>query len=200
MSTSSWSSLWTVEADGHDRIDAFSVPFADRPVVVMSAAKSKKDRSRFDVSHELGHLVMHDPGMRATKIAENQAQVFAAEFLLPGDEIRDELPELFDLDTLLSLKRKWGISIAALLYRAKSLGRMDDDAYLRAMKTMSARGWRRDEPADLGSPEQPTLLRSAMSLAGLTPQDLSQATRLPLDLLTSVLVGAEGRHRPRVIV
>lgn len=188
------------QADGHDKIDAFSVDFADRPVVVMSAAKSKRDRSRFDVSHELGHLVMHDAGMCATKVAERQAQVFAAELLMPEHEIRPALPQTFDLDTFVSLKRQWRVSIAALLYRSKSLGRMGDEAYLRAVKLMSARGWRKHEPADLGVPEEPGLLRTAMELARLTPADLAAATHIPLDILEPVVGLAEGGHRPKVLL
>ena len=68
---------------------------------------------------------------------------------------------------LVGLKREWGISIAALLYRAKSLQLVGDSAYTNAMRTMSARGWRRNEPGDreLGPPEKPTLLRRALELA-----------------------------------
>src|SRR5206468_7190497 len=40
-----------------DTVDAFSVPFPDWPVVVLGADKGQADRSRWDASHELGHLV-----------------------------------------------------------------------------------------------------------------------------------------------
>ena len=84
--------LVAVLGGGHERIGALSVPLSDRPTIMMSAAKGKRDRSRLDVSHELGHLVMHSPADRATKEVENPAQAFAAELLMPGDEIVDELP------------------------------------------------------------------------------------------------------------
>jgi Zn-dependent peptidase ImmA (M78 family) len=59
------------------RVDAFSVPFPDRPVVVLSSVKGKHDRSRFDAAHELGHLVMHNNVTDTSKEIEAQAHRFA---------------------------------------------------------------------------------------------------------------------------
>lgn len=184
---------------GHEKIDAFSVPFSDRPVVMMSAAKGKKDRSRYDVAHELGHLVMHQPGQRATRSAETQAQRFAAAFLLPAASIRRQLPAVADWDRLIALKRQWQVSIASLLYRAKTLEVMDDDVYVGAMKALSARGWRRHEPGDLGEPEAPTMLNRAMEVAGADERQLAARTAMPLDLLRRILDLA-GDDRPRIVL
>ncbi|MEW6470822.1 MAG: ImmA/IrrE family metallo-endopeptidase [Actinomycetota bacterium] len=186
-------------ASGHEKIDAFSVPFEDRPVVMMSAAKGKKDRSRYDVAHELGHLVMHEPGERATKRAEDQAQQLAAEFLMPAEAIRRELPTEPNWDQLIALKRRWHVSMAALLYRARTLHVMEPDIYLQAMKALSARGWRRHEPADLGTPESPLLLRKAMDVAELDEDELADRTAIPRRLLRQILDLA-GDSRPRVVI
>lgn len=172
---------------GHQQIDAFSVPFTDRPVVVMSLAKGKRDRSRFDVAHELGHLVMHPIGAPTTKDIENQADEFAAELLMPADDIKHELPDALDWERFFLLKRKWQVSIAALLHRANDVGSMSRATYVQGMKTISSRGWRRDEPIDLGEPESPILLKSAIDKAGLTDETLAQQTYMPLRLLREVL-------------
>lgn len=184
---------------GHHQIDAFSVPFTDRPVVVMSAAKGKRDRSRFDVAHELGHLVMHPPGAPTTKELERQAQAFAAEFLMPAADIGHELPATLDWDRFGALKRRWQVSIAALLYRAKTVGPMTDQTYVQGMKTISARGWRRNEPIGLGEPESPMLLKKAIEVAGLTEETLSQQTAMPPRLLREVLEWAAD-DRPVLIL
>ena len=55
--------------------------------------------------------------------------------------------------------QEWQVSLAALLMRAKTLGRMTESNYLTAVKALSARGWRRLEPVPLGPPEHPTRLR-----------------------------------------
>lgn len=181
------------------KIDAFSVPFADRPVVIMATEKSKRDRSRFDVAHELGHLVMHDVGLRATRTIEKQAHAFAAEFLMPARDIRSELPRAIDWSRLIELKKRWGTSIQSLLYRANTLEVMNDRIYEQAMKTVSARGWRRHEPGDLGAPEMPALLRSALETAGILVDELAERTAIPAEYLRSFL-GDAIDSRPPVII
>jgi len=185
--------------DGH-QMDAFSVEYADRPVVVLSADKGHRDRSRFDAAHELGHLVLHGPEHAGTREAEDQAHRFAAAFLMPADGIRAELPRRADWEHLGQLKRKWEVSLAALLKRAQTLGRMDQHAYTQAMKTMSARGWRKREPVDLGPAEKPVLLARALDLAtahGVTLDDLTAEHGLPLHDLRKILQDAVD-PRPRV--
>ncbi len=139
-------------------VDAFSLPFSDHPIVVLGSDKNDRARSRFDCAHELGHIVMHGESIWGVKEVETQAHQFAAAFLMPADQIRDELPTTIDWQALFLLKERWQTSIAALLMRAKTLGRMSDATYLSAIKAASARGWRRREPVPLGSPEKPTLL------------------------------------------
>ncbi len=72
-------------------VDAFSVPFTDRPVIVLGRDKDRADRSRWDCSHELGHLVMHQPDPVRSRYLEDQANWFAAEFLLPFREVAGQL-------------------------------------------------------------------------------------------------------------
>ncbi len=140
-------------------VDAFSLPFLDRPVAVLGADKNDRARSRFDAAHELGHLVAHKERVWGLKAVEVQAHWFAAAFLMPREDIIDDLPAKADWQTLFTLKQHWQVSLAALLMRAKELGKMDPASYLTAVKASSAQGWRRREPVPLGAPEEPQLLR-----------------------------------------
>ena len=164
-------------------VDAFSLPFQDRPVIVLCADKDDRARSRFDAAHELGHLVVHGEHLWGIKEVERQAHMFAAAFLMPADDIRDELPARADWPTLFELKKRWQVSIAALLMRAKTLEQMTDSDYLTAIKAASARGWRRREPVPLGKPEQPA------QLIRLVRHSDAVRTALPADVLDA-LVGA----------
>lgn len=164
-------------------VDAFSLPFPDRPVIVLGTDKNDRARSRFDGSHEFGHLIMHGEQVWGLKEVENQAHAFAAAFLMPADDIRDELPRHADWPVLFELKRRWQVSLAALLMRAKSLRRMSDSSYLTAVKALSARGWRRVEPVPLGPPEHPTKLRQITAANG------TACTALPRHVV-SAIVGA----------
>ena len=154
-------------------VDAFSLPFHDRPVVVLGADKNDRARSRFDGAHELGHLVVHGDQIWGVKEVEHQAHAFAAAFLMPADDIRDELPDRADWPVLFQLKQKWQVSLAALLMRARTLGRMSENNYLTAVKAASARGWRRVEPVPLGKPEQPTRFSRLLGYSGLSREQHS---------------------------
>jgi Zn-dependent peptidase ImmA (M78 family)/transcriptional regulator with XRE-family HTH domain len=163
-------------------VDAFSVPFPDRPIVVLGSDKNDKARSRFDGSHELGHLTLHGERVWGVKQVEDQAHAFAAAFLMPAQDIYDELPRRADWPTLFALKRRWQVSLAALLMRAKTLGRMNEASYLTGVKALSARGWRRIEPVPLGQPEHPTLLRKIISLNS----DKGVCKALPRDVVSAI--------------
>lgn len=147
-------------------VDAFSLPFPDRPVLVLCSDKRDRARSRFDAAHELGHLVMHGQTIWGLKEVEAQAHSFAAAFLMPKRDVERELPERADWQVFFDLKRKWQVSIAALVRRAKTLGRLSPSQYQAAMKEISARGWRRVEPVPLGAPESPSALRTLISAKG----------------------------------
>lgn len=167
---------------GSADVDAFSLPFVDHPVVVLGADKNDRARSRFDAAHELGHLAMHGEHIWGLKEVETQAHQFAAAFLMPADEIGNQLPTTVDWPRLFELKRYWQVSLAALLLRARTLGRMSERTYLTAIKTASARGWRRQEPVPLGEPEQPQrLLNFLDSHASQTARD-----HLPAHIVSSI--------------
>lgn len=185
---------------GVDEVDAFSVAFPGRPFVALGADKGHRDRSRFDAAHELGHLVMHSPDQAGSKAIESEAGQFAAEFLMPADDIRDQLPTRADWPALMRLKAKWHVSVASLIMRAKTLGVMDTQAYSQAWKALSARGWRKNEPGDLGPPENPILLLRALQVAdeaGISLDTIIHRAGLPEDDIRKIL-GYNYDTRPRV--
>lgn len=157
-------------------VDAYSFSSRLRPVVVLNPLKRDYYRQRFDVAHELGHLVMHGDAEPGGRIAEDQANRFASELLMPREAIESELPTTMGHPTwraLGKLKEHWGASLQALLFRARTLGCLSDVSYRNAMITVSARGWRRAEPGLITTVEQPSLLPSAVEL--LAKVDISSA-------------------------
>jgi Zn-dependent peptidase ImmA (M78 family)/DNA-binding XRE family transcriptional regulator len=175
-----------------DEVDAFSWPGEDHPIVILGAEKGDRVRSRFDAAHELGHLVLHrDHAKPADRILEKQAHRFASAFLLPRERLIDEWPKgRVDWRDLMVLKRRWQMSLAALLYGARQDGLLSETAYESATKYMSRAGWRTTEPGDLGPPERPRLLRhavQALSEAGTSVTDLAEEARLPKELVRDYL-------------
>jgi Zn-dependent peptidase ImmA (M78 family)/transcriptional regulator with XRE-family HTH domain len=170
-------------------VDAFSITMHPRPLLLLNPAKGDYFRQRFDAAHELGHLVMHADAEPGSKIVEDQANRFAAEFLMPAEEVADLLPATARWQQLAELKQRWGVSMAALLYRARTLGVMRETTYRNAMSAMTARGWRQREPGPHPPLEQPTMLTKATELLAGTGldrdrlADLARVTRADFDLL-----------------
>ena len=142
----------------------------ERPLILLSADKNNGYRSRFDLAHEVGHLVLHRHIQRTTdnarhKLMEAQAHRFAGAFLLPAETFAIEVRMPPTLDDLLILKRRWGVSAAAMIMRLKAIELLDDDGASILHKRRSARWGGKSEPGDEDrSPEQPRLLRRTIDL------------------------------------
>jgi len=173
---------------GISAIGAYSLHTGTRPIIVLNPVKDDYYRQRFDVAHEIGHLIMHHDAEPGGKVAEEQANRFAAEFLMPAEEIGPHLPTTTagrGWTKLAELKEHWGVSLAALLYRARTLGVMGDVTYRNAMIRMSQNGWRRAEPGRISSLEAPSMLaraREVINEAGIDDQQFLSGAGLPLDL------------------
>jgi len=174
-------------------VDAYSFESTERPVVVLNPTKRDYYRQRFDVAHELGHLIMHRDAEPGGRVVEEQANRFAAEFLMPEDELRPLLPTAMNArawDTLGALKEQWGVSIQALLFRARRLGSISDVTYRNAVITLTQRGWRRQEPGLISATEQPSMLPRSVELldsAGIERETLIDQARAPRDLFEVVV-------------
>ncbi|MEO8689320.1 MAG: XRE family transcriptional regulator [Solirubrobacteraceae bacterium] len=173
------------------RLDAFSVRTRSRPVVVLCSDGGNAARRRFDAAHELGHLVMHERSLVANAQQERQAHRFAANLLMPAGEINPWLPRRSnELELLEDGSRTWGVSMQALLFRARTIGTLSEDAYRRAMQRMSAAGWRTREPVDIGPAEAPELLRRAAEMlprAGTSLEKIAAEFGVPAARLARML-------------
>jgi len=123
-----------------------------RPFILLSNDKGNYYRSRFDLAHEIGHVVLHKNiktfDILHLKEIEKQANYFASCLLLPEELLSVELPRYPSLENLLSLKRRWNVSVAAIIYRAEKLLLISEQEALRLRKSYSARGWMKGEPLD----------------------------------------------------
>lgn len=142
-------------------LDAVSQWPADKAPLVLLNSTAPTDRSRFSLAHELGHLVMHgEPG--EGRVQEDQANRFAAEFLMPHDAVLPELKPGIDVSRLLDLKARWGVSMAALIRRAMDLGVVSEWQYRTLMVELSALGYRTNEPTTIRR-EAPRYLAQAVT-------------------------------------
>jgi Zn-dependent peptidase ImmA (M78 family)/transcriptional regulator with XRE-family HTH domain len=141
------------------RFDGLSGWCQRHPVTVVSTLVDA-DRRRFTLAHELGHLIM-DTRTVTDKESERLAHRFAAALLVPAERARHELGTRrtsLDWDELGILKRKYGLSMAAWVYRARDLGIITEHHATRLFQQLSERGWRMYEPVEYSADETPLRL------------------------------------------
>ena len=132
-------------------VDATSIAPQNMPPIFFIGTNFPTDRIRFSLSHELGHIVMHQDNPNPYQ--EHQADVFAAEFLMPEEDIISYLSDI-NLPKLATLKPYWKVSMAALLKRAKDLEVISDRHYKTLWIEMGRAGYRVREPLELDLPEE----------------------------------------------
>jgi Zn-dependent peptidase ImmA (M78 family)/DNA-binding XRE family transcriptional regulator len=187
-----------------DKVDAFSAWAGidrPRPVIVVSS-NSAVDRLRFNLAHELGHLVMHTPLRGTVASLEAEAHTFAAEFLLPASAMRDELPVPLTLSAVAPLKLRWKVSLQAIIRRAFDLSIITERQYRYLFQQIGARGWRKKEPASLSpESEKPRGFRKMIELVYGNPPNIRTVAsdfRLPLKFVQELLqVHASATELPR---
>jgi Zn-dependent peptidase ImmA (M78 family)/DNA-binding XRE family transcriptional regulator len=129
-------------------VDAFSCWRDSTPYVFLNTFKSP-EHSRFDAAHELGHLVLHKHGGPHQKAAEFEANTFASCFLMPEADIRSTISYVTSMNQLVQIKKRWGVSVAALVYRLHKVGILTDFKYRSLYIQINKMGYRTKEPNEL---------------------------------------------------
>lgn len=141
-------------------VDAFSqfIDTANTPTYIIAYSNNKTAAARihFDIAHELGHIFLHewsedieDISKGEFKLKEREANDFAAAFLLPEETFRKDAEKGPQTITFYKqLKKKWKVSIAAMIRRSEKLGIISTDDYQGLIRVMQRRGLRKEEPLD----------------------------------------------------
>ncbi len=156
---------------GAATLDAFSQVCVDgHAYAILNGEHGTAVRFRFDLAHELGHMVLHR-ALDAKHVAnssrnalmETQAHRFAAEFLMPAAVFAKHFYAP-TIDAVKLSKRVWKVSLQAIVQHASRLSLITEQQAQRLWKTLSAKGWRRTEPYDdMLEIERPELMKSAFS-------------------------------------
>ncbi|MBT3069568.1 XRE family transcriptional regulator [Rhodomicrobium sp. Az07] len=170
------------------------------PPFVFLNSQQPKDRFRFSLAHEVGHLVMH---RTPNPQQEFEANRFASEFLMPTREIRCDFEDL-SLTKFMDLKMYWGVSMQALIYKAWQVGKLSDRMYKYYNIEMSKRGFRKVEPIEAKHlREEPTTLRWIISAhideLGFSVDDLGELFGLNNEDVTSLYPVPNQRPRLRIV-
>ena len=176
-------------AEQHKHVDAFSCWRGDIPYIFLNTFKST-ERSRFDAAHELGHLVLHVHGMtNGGRDVEREADKFASAFLICRGDLIGHLGRVNSLAQLVSVKKRWGVSVAALARTAFDANLISDWHYRDLCKQMSHLGYRTNEPQGLIR-EKSVLWRMVFDELwkdGVTKDRIAAELHIPLDEIESLV-------------
>jgi len=178
-----------------------------RPLCAIFASdQSSLSREYFSLSHELGHIVLHSQinekrfdELADAKLLEDQANRFAASFLLPATPFLSALASP-TLGYFEYLKREWRASIIVMIRRAHQLKRITHDEYSDLCMRRSQKRQRIREPLDdFFEIEKPVLLKQIFTTLAeregvkghriaealcRNPSDLSGISGLPGDFFS----------------
>ncbi len=130
---------------GFEHFDACTFKANGDPVIVTKSELSG-DRQRFNLGHELGHLILEAQGDLLPEPAANR---FVGAFLVPAETARFELGARrtdLNVNELYMLKHKYGLSMQAWIYRAKDLSIITENTAARLFQQFRVKGWYRQEP------------------------------------------------------
>ena len=149
-------------------LDAFSTwdVVDGRPYIVLGKDDQSAFRTRFNVCHELGHLVLHKNISPSEfndrsyfRIIENQADRFASAFLTPASTFSPEVRKP-SLDGFRALKPRWKTSIKQMIHRAQDLDLISREEARTFYIAYNRRRWNIREPLDdTEAIEEPRLMR-----------------------------------------
>lgn len=159
------------------KIDAYSqiqfINGKEVAIVVLGSDKDNAFRRNFSAAHELGHLLLddfynvNDMSKLEYKDMEDTMNRFAGALLIPIDMYTKDLmtTSKTDLNFYIQLKRKYHVSAAALIVRARHLELITQNQYQYLMKQLSQKGYRTCEPFDKETPlMKPRYIHEAMKM------------------------------------
>jgi Zn-dependent peptidase ImmA (M78 family)/transcriptional regulator with XRE-family HTH domain len=142
-----------------DGISQWPLDSPEMPPVFFVHEDAPGDRERWSLCHEIGHVVMHH--LPAAGDPEEEANLFASEFLMPADDISHYLDNM-TLQKAAALKSYWSVSMQAIIVRACQSRRISKNQYSYLFRQISARGYRKCEPVPI-PPEDPAMFSELLA-------------------------------------
>jgi Zn-dependent peptidase ImmA (M78 family)/DNA-binding XRE family transcriptional regulator len=181
-------------------LDAYSFWRNQRPYVFLNTCKTA-EHSRFDAAHELAHLVLHRHGGSKHRSAEDEANEFASEFLMPSADLEAHIPVVRSLNDLVRAKKRWGVSAAALNYALNHRkNKIISDWHYRNYCIDLNRAGRENEPDPMPRETSQIWVKVLTSLwrDGVSLSRISAEMAVPERELSDLLFNIASADRPTV--
>ena len=139
-------SAWAIELRASFAVDGAVAKCGDEPVVFFNPAITN-ERLRMNAAHEIAYVLFEDIGFAGAGEADldRQAYDFACSLLMPDAQLRAAFEGRSFL-RLIEYKERFGVSLAAMIYRAEKLRIINTTASRWLWSEMGKRGWRHSEP------------------------------------------------------
>ena len=190
------------------RIDGLAARYGGEFVVVLNSSVSN-DRTRLNAAHELGHVLYGDcdSDEAADKAAEQRAFDFASHLLLPNNQLKKAF-EGQSMVRLVRFKERFGISLAAMVYRAEKLGFIPKPTAKMLWIEFARRGWKTNEPGSV-RPDRATRfeqlidealasrklsLKEIADLAGVRPEAVRERLNYAMGIKSDGIPEDEGMN------
>ncbi len=176
-------SLSVLDIEANDDFDGISAVVRDKEsnvktVALVTRAGIAGERQRLNLAHELGHLVLDI----SEDIDEEKAAFrFGAAFLAPAPKIFQHIGgkrALIQLQELLILKQRFGLSIQALVHRLHDLDVITDSYYQQWFMKINRYGWRKQEPEEWPFEKPLWLKRNVLRLVAEGIMSQSEGERI----------------------
>ena len=171
-----------IEVDASEAFDGISAVARGTDKSLLAAAIVTRsgvpgDRQRLNITHELGHLILE---LCEDVNAEKAAFRFGAAFLAPAEQLRRDIGKKrkrIQRSELFYLKKRYGMSIQAILFRLRDLRIITDTYYRKWCIQVNTLGWKKSEPIEI-LPEKPERfhqqVRRALSEELITEMEAKQ--------------------------
>ena len=181
------------------RIDGLAARYGDEYVVVLNPTVSN-ERGRLNAAHELAHVLFGDcdHDREETTETEKRAFEFSSHFLLPNNQLKKAFIGK-SMVRLVQFKERFGISLAAMVYRAGKLGFITKPEAKWLWIEFARKGWRSNEPG-LVRPDRATRfeqlidelqmsgkmsLKEVADLAGVRPEGIRERLNFAMGIQES---------------
>ena len=179
-----------VEIDSANSFDGLSGFAGGGIVIVINSSRLHPERKRFTALHELGHLIMSfEEGIDAKK-KEALCHLFASEFLIPQDSFRSLVGDFgkspLNLIAFADIQRTFGISIDALIRKARDLSMISESRYrnyfIRKNQSASFKAYVEQSRTENEKPQRfETLVYDAYAKQLITASKAASLLDVPVD-------------------
>ncbi|WP_417287144.1 ImmA/IrrE family metallo-endopeptidase [Corynebacterium variabile] len=163
-------------------VDAFC-HWSDGTPFIFIARRRTPEGVRFDIAHELGHLVMHSQSTPQPE-HETEADEFASEFTTPLTALAKHIPAYPRLEDIIRVRTGYRVSAMSVAVAAHRADRMTDSTYRRMCTALGKKGFRTSEPGGMASYERSRVFDTVLdprSRGSISERGIADQLHIPLD-------------------